>query len=66
MLLTKLQCTQTTSTDSSFGTSSPSLSLSTSFFVMPNSFSVSGDNNSSLYPVFTLKNNSVFDFTGVN
>ena len=32
------------STDSSFGTSSPSLSLSTSFFALPNNFIVSGDN----------------------
>ena len=38
----------TTSTDSSFGTSSPFLSLSTSFFVLPNSLIVSGDNNSNL------------------
>ena len=35
-------------TDSSFGASSPSLFLSTSFFVFPISFIVSGDNNSSL------------------
>ena len=32
VLLTKLQCAKTTSTDSSFGTSSPSLSSSTTFF----------------------------------
>ena len=31
-----------------FGTSSPSLPLSTSFFVLPDIFVVSGDSNSSL------------------
>ena len=33
-----------TSTDSNFGTSSPSLSWSTSFFVPPNNLIVLGDN----------------------
>ena len=54
LLLARMQCIKTTSTDSSFGTSSPSLSLSASFFVLPNSFIISVDNNSSLYPVFIL------------
>ena len=46
--------TKSTSTDSSFVTSSPSLSLSTSFFAYPYNFIVSGDNNSNLYAVFIL------------
>ena len=54
LLFTRLQCTKTTSTNSNFSTS-PSLSWLTSFFVLPNSFVVSDDNNSNLYPVFTLK-----------
>ena len=48
LLLNKLQCSKTTSADSSFGTFFPSLSLSTPFFVLPNSLIVSGVNNSSL------------------
>ena len=52
---TKLQCTKATSTDSSFGTFSPSLSLSTFFFVLPDNFIVSGVNSSNLYPGFILK-----------
>ena len=46
--MAKLQCNKTTSTGSSFGTSSPSLSLSTSYFALPDNFIASGDNNSSL------------------
>ena len=34
--------------------------------VLPNSFIVSGDNNSNLHPVFILKNNSVFDPIWIN
>ena len=52
---TKLQCTKATSTDSSFGMFSPSLSLSTSFFVLPNNFIAPGVNSSNLYPGFILK-----------
>ena len=55
LLLTRLQSTRATSTDSNCGTSSPSLFWPTSFFVLPNNLIVSGDNNSCLYPVFTLK-----------
>ena len=40
-----LQFTKTTLAESNFGISSPSLSWSTSFFVLPNDFVVSGDNN---------------------
>ena len=55
-LLTKLQCTKKTSADSSFGASSPSLSLTTSFIVLAGDFIVlSGDSSSSLYPAFALK-----------
>ena len=43
LLLTKLQSARTTSIDSSFGTSSSS--LSTSYFAFPNSFIVSVDNS---------------------
>ena len=46
--LTKLQCTKATSTDSNFGTSSPSLSWSTSFLIRLSNFTVSRDNNCSL------------------
>ena len=46
--LAKLQCTKTTSTDSNFGTISPFLSLSTTFFVLPYNLIVSGVNNSNL------------------
>ena len=46
--MTKLGCTKTTSTDSNFGTSAPSLSWSTSFSVLPSNLIVLGDNNSSL------------------
>ena len=48
MLLTKLQCIKTTLIDSNFGTSSPSLSLSTSCLALPDNITVSGDNNSYL------------------
>ena len=44
--LTKFQCTKTSSTDSD--TFSLFLSESTSFFVLPNNFIVSGVNNSNL------------------
>ena len=39
--LTRLQCTNTTSTDSNFGVFSPSLSLSMSFFPLLNNITVS-------------------------
>ena len=55
LLFTSLQCTKATSTVSNFGTSSPSLSWSTSLFLVPNNFIVSEGNSSNLYPVFTLK-----------
>ena len=46
--LTKLQCTNTSSTDSHLGTFSLFSSLSTTLFVLPNNFIVSGVNNSNL------------------
>ena len=45
LLLTKLHCTKKSSADSNFGTFSPSLSWSTSFFVLPYNFIVSKDNS---------------------
>ena len=46
--LTKLQCTKTTLTDYNFGTFSLFLCASTSFYVLPNNFIVSGVSNSNL------------------
>ena len=42
IIFTKLQCTKTTSKDSDFSTFSLFLSESTSFYVLPNNFIVSG------------------------
>ena len=55
LLLTKLQYTKTTSANYNFGTFSPSLSWSTSFFALTNNFIASGDHNPNLQPVFILK-----------
>ena len=56
LLLTRYQGTATSSTDwANFGTPSLSSFWSSSFFVLPNNFIVSGDNNSNLWPVFILK-----------
>ena len=48
MLFIKLQCTKTSSTDSNFGASFPSLSWPTSFFVFSNNFIISESNNTNL------------------
>ena len=52
--MTKLKCTKATSADSSFGTSSPSLSW-TSFFVLPYSLIIL------IYSLY-FKNNPAFKF----
>ena len=44
--MTRLKCTKITSIDSNFDRSSPSLSPSTSFFVLPNNFIVLRNKNS--------------------
>ena len=59
LLFTKLQCTKTTSADS---TSSPSLSSSTSFFVLLNSFKITILVCTCSY----FENNTVFDFIRVS
>ena len=65
MLLAKLQYSQTTSTDSNFGTSFPSLSLSISFM---NFLTISFFLEIIILvcSLFYFKNNPVFDFIYIN